>query len=310
VNRLHGGRSKSGGRVAMIEVGNGPDSWGVWFADAPGQISWPDYLTEVRAAGYELTELGPYGYAPTRPAHVAEDLRRAGLRALAAFVEADLSVPAAAEMVTDAVDRMATIVAGVEGRFVNVIDAAYRDLETGKELGPSELDEGGWHQLTTMADRLGAMVRDRHGLTLTFHPHVDTHVERGEQIERFLGETDPAAVSLVFDTGHHAYRGGDPVDFFRRHYDRIAYLHLKSVDPDVRAVVDAEDLPLVEAVKRGVFCEPAAGAVDFVALGDAIRAVGFTGPACVEQDMHRPAAGRALDIATRTRDYLRRIGIG
>ncbi len=37
-------------------------------------------------------------------------------------------------------------------------------------------------------------------------------------------------MALCLDTGHHAYRGGDPVAFFRRHHARIPYLHLKSVD--------------------------------------------------------------------------------
>src|SRR5262249_1499764 len=142
------------------------------------------------------------------------------------------------------------------------------------------------------------------------HPHVDTHVKREDQIERLLADTDPAVVSLVFDTGHHAYRGGDPIAFFRAHHDRIEYLHLKSIDPDVRSEVDAEDLPLVEAVKRGVFWEPERGPVDFPALAAAVAEVGFDGPACVEQDMHQPPPGQALDIATRTRIYLREIGLG
>jgi inosose dehydratase len=117
-------------------------------------------------------------------------------------------------------------------------------------------------------------------------------------------------MSLVLDTGHHAYRGADPVAFFREHHDRVAYLHVKSVDAGVRACVDAEDLPLVRAVERGVFCEPARGAVDFVALAAAVAEVGFGGPVCVEQDMPLPAPGEAIQIARRTRQYLADIGIG
>lgn len=294
----------------MIEVGTGPDSWGVWFADAPGQIRWPQYLDEVVAAGYTATEIGPYGYAPKDPADVARDLADHGLSPLASFVEVDLSDPEARQPVTVAVNEVAELVAAVGGRFVNVIDLAYRDLATGAELGPAELSPTRWRELTSRLNDLGALVRDRYGLTMTFHPHVDTHVERTEQIERLLDDTDPGLVSLVFDTGHHAYRGGDPIGFFRDHHERIAYLHLKSIDPDVRAAVDAEDLPLVEAVKRGVFCEPAEGIVDFPALAGAVVAAGFTGPACVEQDMHQPADGYPLAVATRTRHYLRSIGLG
>jgi inosose dehydratase len=294
----------------MIDIGTGPDSWGVWFPDEPGQISWQQYVTEAAEAGYTFTELGPYGYAPREPQRIASDLAGAGLRPLASFAEVDLSSKEAEDDVVDAVDAVAQLVGAVGGRFVNVIDATYRDLATGTPLGPAELDSAAWHQLTDLCNRLGALVRHRYDVTLTFHPHVDTHVERTEQIERFLEATDAEVVSLVLDTGHHAYRGGDPVGFLRDHNDRIGYLHVKSVDPDVRAAVDREDLPLVEAVKRGVFCEPAEGDVDFAALAAAITDVGFTGPACVEQDMCHPAAGHPLAVATRTRAYLRGIGIG
>jgi inosose dehydratase len=294
----------------MIHVGTGPDSWGVWFADAPGQIRWPQYLEEVAAAGYAFTEIGPYGYAPMDGAEVAADLARAGLTALASFAEVDLSDADAHVRVVDDVDRVAAVVAACGGRFVNVIDATYRDLATGVERGPAELDPAGWRQLVTTCNELGALVGDRYGLVMTFHPHVDTHVERAEQIECLLAATDPAAVSLVLDTGHHAYRGGDPVEFFREHHDRIAYLHLKSIDVCIRAAVDEEDLPLVRAVERGVFCEPARGEIDFVALSGAIADVGFEGPACVEQDMALPPPGRALEIARRTRQYLAGVGIG
>jgi inosose dehydratase len=294
----------------MIGVGTGPDSWGVWFADAPGQVQWPQYLDEAARAGYELTELGPLGYAPRDPAQVAEDLRAHGLTPLASFAEVDLSEPDAAPAILDAVDHVGHFVAAVGGSFVNVIDVAYRDLATGVELGPAELEPRRWRQLTSTCEALGALIRDRYGLVMTFHPHADTHVERADQIERLLDETDPELVSLVFDTGHHAYRGGDPVEFFRAFHGRIAYLHLKNVDPRVRAEVDTRGLPLVEAVKRRVFCEPVLGVVDFPALAAAVADVGFAGPACVEQDMHQPPPGHALGVATRTRVYLREIGLG
>ena len=48
-----------------VSVGTGPDSWGVWFPQDDKQVAWSQYLDEVAAAGYEWTELGPYGYLPT-----------------------------------------------------------------------------------------------------------------------------------------------------------------------------------------------------------------------------------------------------
>ena len=64
-----------------------------------------------------------------------------------------------------------------------------------------------------------------------------------ENRERFLADTDPDLVGLCFDTGHHAYCGGDAVAFMRRHHDRVGYLHVKSVDPAVLEEARREALP-------------------------------------------------------------------
>ena len=64
-------------------LGTCPDSWGVWFADDPLQTPWERFLDEVAEVGYEWLELGPYGYLPTDPARLAEELGRRGLKVAA-----------------------------------------------------------------------------------------------------------------------------------------------------------------------------------------------------------------------------------
>jgi inosose dehydratase len=110
--------------------------------------------------------------------------------------------------------------------------------------------------------------------------------------------------------GHHAYRGGDPIAFMRRHHQRIPYLHLKSVDRDVQKRVAAKGVPFATAVAMDMFCEPSRGAVDFPALRDLLREIGYDGWAIVEQDMYPAPFDKPLPIATRTRAYLREIGFG
>ena len=66
-----------------------------------------------------------------------------------------------------------------------------------------------------------------------------------------MPNTDPAFVSVCLDTGHYAYRDGDPVDLMRRHPDRIPYLHIKTVDAAVRQQVEADDLSrIVDCLRR------------------------------------------------------------
>ena len=55
-----------------LRIGTAPDSWGVWFPDDPKQVPWDRFLDEVVKAGYTWIELGPYGYLPTDP-HLLED---------------------------------------------------------------------------------------------------------------------------------------------------------------------------------------------------------------------------------------------
>src|SRR4051794_41340615 len=63
-----------------IRVGSAPDSWGVWFPDDPQQVPWQRFLDEVAEAGYSWIELGPYGYLPTDPARLSDELGQRNLK--------------------------------------------------------------------------------------------------------------------------------------------------------------------------------------------------------------------------------------
>jgi inosose dehydratase len=293
-----------------IEIGSAPDSWGVWFPSDPKQTPWDRYLDEVAQAGYQWTELGPYGYLPSDLPTLRAELDRRGLKVSATFAMAHLEDPAAWQ----GLERQATgggeQLAALGARFLVLIDDTYSDLFTGRSTRPSRLDESAWKRLIETTHRVADLVQGRFGLQLVFHPHAETHVEYEDQIEALLDQTDPARVALCLDTGHHAYRGGDPVAFFRRHHARIPYLHLKSVDRQKQAWVEREKIPFAVAVANDMFCEPSAGAVDFIAFRDALREVNYSGLATVEQDMYPAPFDKPMPIAKRTREYLRSIGLG
>ena len=51
-----------------MRIGNAPVSWGVFEVESGGaQLPWPRVLDEIASAGYEGTELGPWGYLPGQP---------------------------------------------------------------------------------------------------------------------------------------------------------------------------------------------------------------------------------------------------
>ena len=76
-----------------IRLGSAPDSWGVWFPSDPKQIPWQRFLDEIAEAGYEWTELGPYGYLPTDLPTLRAELARRGLKVTAAFAMGHLEDP-------------------------------------------------------------------------------------------------------------------------------------------------------------------------------------------------------------------------
>jgi inosose dehydratase len=67
-----------------LRLGTAPDSWGVWFPDDPKQVPWHQFLDEAAEAGYTAVELGPFGYLPTNPEQLRDELGRRGLTLTAA----------------------------------------------------------------------------------------------------------------------------------------------------------------------------------------------------------------------------------
>ena len=293
-----------------VKIGSAPDSWGVWFPSDDKQIPWQRCLDEIAEAGYEWTELGPYGYLPTDRATLQNELSKRGLRASGTFamghLEDDAAWPGLEKQILGAGESLAYL--GAE--YLILIDDTYTNLWTGEATAPGTLDDEAWKHLVDRVHYVVDLVRDRFGLQVVFHPHAETHVEYEDQIERLLSQTDPERVVLCLDTGHHAYRGGDPISFLRRHHRRIPYLHLKSVRPDLQRRVAEENIPFAHAVGMDLFCEPSQGVVDFPALCRVLQEIDYNGYAIVEQDMYPASFDKPLPIARRTREYLRAIGIG
>ena len=294
-----------------IQIGIGPDSWGVWELNQPNQVPWQRFLDEVVEAGYLWIEAGPYGYLPTDLHTLRRELDMRGLGLIATTVmNGHLEDESHWPRIENDVVRVGEMGAALGAKYLVLIDDAYIDLLSGNRVRSSTLDEDGWKRLIEVTNKIADIVQGRFGLTLTLHPNAETHVETEEHLERVLEETDPALVSLCLDTGHLAYTGGDPVRFMAKHHDRIPYLHLKNVDLDLLTLAKSERMPMVEATAAGVFCEPMDGMVDFEALVVVLRDVRYEGWVTVEQDMYQPPMDKPLPVAKRTRSFLREIGMG
>ena len=289
---------------STIRIGSAPDSWGVWFPSDPAQTSADRFLSEVSGAGYEWIEIGPYGYLPTDPNELRDQLEKHGLKVSAGTVFEHLHRPDSWEDVWKQVADVASLTAAVGGEHIVVIPDTWRDHKTGAPLEDPTLSDEGWALLTTGMDELGRRILQEYGLRVQFHSHADSHVGYQHEIERFVENTNPEYVNLCLDTGHVSYYGGDNVALIRKYPERIGYLHLKQVDPAVIARVEAEDLPFPEAVKLGAMVEPPLGVPDMGSLLAAVEELDRDIFAIVEQDMYPCPPDHPLPIARRTHTYL------
>ena len=61
------------------------------MASDPRQTPWQRFLDEVAESGYTAIELGPFGYLPTEPQRVAEELARRSLELAGGTISVDLN---------------------------------------------------------------------------------------------------------------------------------------------------------------------------------------------------------------------------
>jgi inosose dehydratase len=297
----------------VIRVANAPVSWGImevegWSPPLPPQI----FLDELKAAGYDGTELGPYGYLPTEPQALGAELKRRSLTLTSAFVPLRLKEPG-----TDLseAEQVAKLLQALGAKYLVLSDALWRE----REAVAGRVDEGGVRltdaEWKTLARNIRAVseVAAWAGLRCVFHHHVGTYVETPAEVERLLDMTD---LGLCLDTGHYVYGGGDPVEAVRKFGKRIEYLHFKDVDPSRLRSANQARLSFLDGVRSGVFCELGSGAVRFPELITELSRIGYDGWAVVEQDVDasgapaRPGAKTPFESARSSREYLRtKLGI-
>lgn len=179
--------------------------------------------------------------------------------------------------------------------FMKGIDAKYLNLQGVMwNEAPFErpMDKERILAYARLSNRVGQHCQ-AHGRVACFHPHAQTPIYTEEEIQLFLDNTDPQLVSLCLDTAHTALAGMDVVEAVKRWMDRIAYMHLKDVDPDREKYA---------AWPMDAFCELGVGTIDFRGVHKALKAGGYEGVLCVELDK-RPVCN--YKSAMISRNYLK-----
>jgi inosose dehydratase len=292
-----------------IQVATAPVSWGVMEVEGfDGQKSYGEVLDEMVQAGYTGTELGPYGFLPTDPKQLKNELAKRSLSLLGAFVPLPLAHAEQHEAAVQSAMEVARLLARNSAPYMVLADAMYaaRMAVAGSVNDERDGMSGqAWAGAARLLTRVARAARDL-GLTPVFHHHCGTFIETPGEVDRLLAMTDPDLLGLCLDTGHYFYGGGDPVECARVHGKRIRHLHLKDVRPSVLETVRRKRMPYLDAVRAGVFCELGEGGVNLTGVIQQLNAAGFNGWAVFEQDVDPSQPGcNPVESATRSRAYLR-----
>jgi inosose dehydratase len=286
-----------------IRLGINPLTWTIDdLPEVGGKTSLETCLTEARAAGFAGVELG-CKFPRTAP-ELKAALAPHGLALVSGwYSSALLERDAAAEFEAMRAHRELLSTLGCE---VVVVAETTRCIHGDRRRRLSQrpvLAPTDWPQFAARLEELGARLQDT-GLTLAYHHHMGTVVQTEDEVDRMMDSCDDT-VSLLLDTGHLTFAGGDPVRAASRHAERIAHVHCKDIRRAVLARSLNRDSSFLDAVLDGVFTVPGDGSVDYPAVLAPIARAKYRGWLVVEAEQD-PAVAPSAEYANLGYRNLRR----
>ena len=288
-----------------VKLGIAPIAW--TNDDLPelgGENTFQQCVSEMALAGFTGSEVG--NKYPKDPAVLKPMLELRGIEICNAWFSTFL-ISKPYEETESAFEKHVAFLAAMGAKVVGVSEQSYstQGIQTQPVFeGKYEMNDGEWELLCQGLNRLGKLSLEKYGVTLTFHHHMGTVVQTAAETDRLMAGTDPAYVNLLFDSGHFAYCGEDPVAMVTKHAKRIRHVHLKDIRPDVVARVRSERLSFLEGVRQGAFTIPGDGCVEFDPIFKVLAESGYEGYK-VEEAEQDPAKANPLEYAIRARKFIR-----
>ncbi|EST89135.1 myo-inosose-2 dehydratase [Vagococcus lutrae] len=286
-----------------IKLGIAPIAW--TNDDMPelgSENSFEQCISEMSLSGYVGTEIG--NKYPREPEVLKSYLEPRGLSVASAWFSAFLTTKPYEETAKAFVEHRdflhamgaKVIVVSEQGHSVQgLTDTPVFDKKpvfTDKE----------WELLTVGLEKLGELAAEKE-MKIVYHHHMGTGVQTTEEIDRLMANTDPAKVSLLFDTGHLVFSGEDPIAIYNQYKDRIFHIHFKDIREEKMQEVKANHMSFLNGVKDGVFTVPGDGMIDFQPIWEAIEASGYEGWIVVEAEQD-PAKANPFIYAKKARQYI------
>jgi inosose dehydratase len=155
-------------------------------------------------------------------------------------------------------------------------------------------------KLTELAEKMADF-----GVEMAFHHHMGTVVETDAEVDKLMANTGKA-VGLLFDSGHSAFSGGDPIALAKRHAKRVVHVHCKDSRKPILDKARATDESFLRAVLDGIFTVPGDGQVDFLSILKVFHDAGYAGWLVVEAEQD-PAKAHPLTYAKMGYENLKKL---
>lgn len=289
---------------SKIDLGIAPIAWtNDDMHDLGKENSFEQCISEMAQAGYTRTEVG--NKYPKDPAVLKAALAEKGLRVVNQWFSSYLTTNPYEE-VEKAFIAQCDFLRAVDADCIGASEQGHSiqgQMETPIFEKKYVMNDDEWKKLTSGLDKLGAIAKDK-GLKLVFHHHMGTVVQTLAEVDRLMAETNPEVVGLLYDSGHFAYCGEDPVVALKKHLARVRHVHLKDIRPAFVKEVKDNRLSFLKGVRMGAFTVPGDGVVDFPSIFQILSDYGYNGCMLIEAEQD-PAKANPLEYAIKGRTYIR-----
>lgn len=288
-----------------IKLGIAPIAWAEDDMPEYGrETTFLQIVSEIALTGYEGTEIGcKY---PHDAKILNEELARRGLENITQWFSSYINELPFWQVERDFKDHMYFLKAS-GAKLVNVSDQSFSVQHRSSTCFTEKpvLNDEQFLELSDGLNKLGKTAVD-HGMMLVYHHHMTTTVQTAAEIDRLMELTDPCYVNLIFDAGHLAFSGDDPVAVLDKHFDRIKHIHLKNIRRNVVDRCRQMGLSFLQSVLEGAFTIPGdpEGCVDFPAIFKILEERDYKGWLVVEAEQN-PYIYNPYDYAVMARKYVR-----
>lgn len=288
-----------------VKLGIAPIGWtNDDLPDLGGENTFEQCVSEMALAGFTGSEVG--NKYPKDPAVLKKALELRGIEICNQWFSTFL-ISQPFEAVEKDFRAQLAFLKALGAKVIGVSEQSYSIQ--GQQNTPifghkAVMNDQEWKVFCEGLDRLGKISKEEYGIDLTFHHHMGTVVENAAEVERMMENTNPELVSLLYDTGHFAYCGEDPLEMVKKHIGRIKHVHLKDIRPAVVRQVRDESLSFLEGVRKGAFTIPGDGCIDFAPIFAVLAKNNYEGYMVVEAEQD-PAIANPFEYALRARAFIK-----